>query len=113
MPIIQPPQAPPKKETIAIRLDAQILEELRRYAACVPTMNLPHIIAGALQRLFNDDGDYKTWRDSHPELLATTKSRRDGAATSKHKTGRSHPPSTGNSAATDRQVESRNSVGGE
>jgi hypothetical protein len=112
MPIIQPPPAPPKKETIAIRLDAQILEELRRYAACVPTRNLSHIIAGALQRLFNDDGDYKTWRDSHPELLATTKSRRDGGATSKHKTSRSNPPSTGNSAPSDRQVESRNSVGG-
>lgn len=112
MPIIQPPPAPPKKETIAIRLDAQILEELRRYAACVPTRNLSHIIAGALQRLFNDDGDYKTWRDTHPESLATTKSRRERANTSKHKISHSNPPSTGNSAPSDRQVESRNPVGG-
>jgi hypothetical protein len=113
MPIIQPPPAPPKKETIAIRLDTQILEELRRYAACVPTKNLSHIIAGALRRLFNDDGDYKTWRDSHPELLATTKSRRDGATTSKHKTSHPTPPSSGTSTPSARQVESRNSVGGE
>ncbi len=112
MPLIQPPPAPPKKETIAIRLDAQILEELRRYAACVPTKNLSHVIAGALQKLFDEDGDYKTLLNSHPELLAQAKPRRGRPTAAKQSTHHSNPPSSASPTASDRHGELRNSIGG-
>ena len=44
MPVIEPPPTVPKKETVAVRLEVLVLEELRRYAAYVGTRNFPTLL---------------------------------------------------------------------
>jgi hypothetical protein len=111
MPILPPPPAPPKKETIAVRLDVRILEELRRYAAVAETKNYSHIIAGALERLF-DDNDYKTWLKVHPDFHPESKPRRKGASSSPRDGCRSGQTAAAPASPAERHVAARNSTGG-
>jgi len=59
MPIIEPPPTAPKKETVAIRLEVSLFDELRRYAAYAGTRNFSHIVACSLERVFKADGGSK------------------------------------------------------
>ena len=76
MPIIEPPPAPPKKETIAVRLEVGVLEQLKRYAAFLGTGNLSHVIVKSLEKVFKSDGDYKAWLRLHPDFVIRKKARR-------------------------------------
>ena len=51
MPLIQPPPVPPKKVTIAVRLDELVLAELRIYGTFLGTRNNSHIISESLTRM--------------------------------------------------------------
>lgn len=112
MPIIEPPPVAPKKETIAIRLEIGLFDELRRYAAYLGTRNFSHIVACSLERVFKADAGYKAWLKAHPDFRSETKVRRDGATASGHDPGRSIPSSFPASTASERQISPRSSTGG-
>ncbi len=113
MPIIEPPPTAPKKETLAIRLEVRVLDELRRYAAFLGTKNFSHIITRSLERVFRADAGYKAWLKTHPDFRPQTKTPRNGDAGSARVSVLSNPPSSGAPTAGERQSSSRNSIGGE
>ncbi len=112
MPIIEPPQAAPKKETLAIRLEVRVLDELRRYAAFLGTKNFSHIIACSLERVFKADAGYKAWLKAHPDFRPAAKIARAGAALHVESGGRSAPASPVAGVPGERQFGFRNSIGG-
>jgi hypothetical protein len=113
MPIIEPPPTAPKKETVAIRLEVSVLDELRRYAAYVGTRNFSHIIACSLERVFKADAGYKAWLKAHPDFHPESKSRRNGAAASDHGAPHSGQPSSPVAMPSERHGSPRTSIGGE
>jgi hypothetical protein len=112
MPIIEPPPTAPKKETLAIRLEVQVLGELRRYAAFLGTKNFSHIIACSLERVFKADAGYKAWLKAHPDFHPDAKTSHKAAAAPGQITTRSNSPSLGTATAGERRVGSANSIGG-
>lgn len=80
MPLIQPPPVPPKKVTVAVRLDEEVLAELRIYGIFLGTRNNSHIISESLTRIFKLDTHYKAWRKAHPNVQPDTNSRRNGSS---------------------------------
>jgi|SRR5579875_3274945 len=112
MPIIEPPPTAPKKETLAIRLEVRVLDELRRYAAFLGTKNFSHIIACSLERLFKADTGYKAWLKAHPDFYPATKTARAGGALPVESAAHSTLGSSGTPVPTERQANSRNSLGG-
>ncbi|MGH9398259.1 MAG: hypothetical protein ACRD18_15580 [Terriglobia bacterium] len=84
MPLIQLPPAPPEKETVAYRLEVQVLDELKRYGAFLGTRNWSHIVSQCLQKVFRTDPDYKTWLKTHPNFVIDRKPRRNGATPQQH-----------------------------
>lgn len=71
------PARTPKKETIAVRLEIGVLEQLKRYAAFLGTGNLSHVIAKSLEKVFKTDSDYKAWLKLHPDFVIRKKPRRN------------------------------------
>jgi hypothetical protein len=112
MPIIEPPPTAPKKETLAIRLEVRVLDDLRRYAAFLGTKNFSHIIACSLERVFKADTGYRAWLKAHPDFRPQARTSRNGGATSDHIPALSNPPSPAGAKAGERQVGSRNAIGG-
>lgn len=112
MPIIEPPPAAPKKETVAIRLELSILDELRRYAAYVGTRNFSHIVTCSLERVFKADSGYKAWLKAHPDFHPQAKSHRNGSSRSNHDGSQSTPPNPLVGVSGERHVASRGSIGG-
>jgi hypothetical protein len=94
MPIIQPPPAPPKKETIAVRLEEHKLAELRRYGAFLGTRNYSHIIAESLDRVFRMDTEYKAWLKVHPNFALEKKPPRNSASRQQPSVALSGAPAT-------------------
>jgi len=80
MPLIQPPPVPPKKVTVAVRLDEVVLAELRIYGMFLGTRNNSHIISESLTRIFKLDTHYKAWRKAHQDIQPETNSRRNGSS---------------------------------
>jgi len=113
VPIIEPPPTTPMKETIAIRLEVRVMDELRRYAAYVGTKNFSHIIACSLERIFKADASYKAWLTAHPDLRTESKPQRNGAPASAQSTPRSIPVASGPLLPAEHTVGPRNSAGGE
>jgi|SRR5579884_387888 hypothetical protein len=112
MAIIAPPPTAPKKETLAIRLEVRVVDELRRYAAYLGTKNFSHIIACSLERVFKADAGYKAWLKTHPDLRTESKPQCNGSPASAQSTPRSIPALPGASVPGERQVSSRNTIGG-
>ncbi len=112
MPIIEPPPTAPKKETLAIRLETRVLDELRRYAAFLGTKNFSHIITRSLERVFRADASYKIWQKAHPDFRPQAKASRDGDKGSGRIAAPSNSPSFSASTPSERQVSSRNPIGG-
>ncbi len=110
MPIIPPPPTPPRKQTIAVRLELEMVNELRRYAAYLNSDN-SYIVTYALKELFADD-DWKKWLKAHPELHPPTKGRRKSTQGSGSDQASSHSSSAVPITVPERQVDSRNSIGG-
>jgi len=86
MPLIPPKPQPPKKETLAIRLEVATLDRLKRYAAFLGTRDLSHVVTGSLEKVFNADKEYKTWLKDHPHSAIETRVRKKG--------GPDHQPSS-------------------
>jgi hypothetical protein len=78
VPIIQPPPAPPKKVTVAVRFEEEKLAALRRYGAFIGTKNFSHIISESLDRVYKIDTQFKAWLRTHPDTAIETKPRRNG-----------------------------------
>ncbi len=112
MPIIEPPPAAPKKETLAIRLEVRVLDELRRYAAFLGTKNFSHIIACSLERVFKADAGYKDWLKAHPDFRPAAKPARASRALPVQSGAHSTPVSSLAEVPGERKVSSRNSLGG-
>ncbi|HEY6271655.1 MAG TPA: hypothetical protein VIX19_06625 [Terriglobales bacterium] len=73
MPLIPPKPTPPRKQTIALRLEVSTLEALKRYAAFLGTRDLSHVVTGSLEKVFHADKEYKTWLKSHPDSVTETR----------------------------------------
>lgn len=73
MPLIQPPPAPPKKQTIAVRLDEATVSKLRLYGAYAGTRNYSYIVAGSLDLLFKADNGFEPWCEVHPNFTSEKK----------------------------------------
>ena len=112
MPIIEPPPTSPKKETLAIRVEIRVLDELRRYAAFLGTKNFSHIIACSLERVFKADAGYKAWLKAHPDFRPVAKTARASAPLPAHSGAHPTPVSSGAAIPSERYVGSRNSIGG-
>lgn len=112
MPIIEPPPTTPKKDTVAIRLEVSLLDELRRYAAYVGTRNFSHIVACSLERVFKADAGYKAWLKAHPNFLPESKSRRNSDSASKNENPHSTVPTVAVGGSSDRHNASRSTIGG-
>ena len=112
MPIIEPPPTAPKKNTVAIRLEISLLDELRRYAAYVGTRNFSHIVACSLERVFKADAGYKAWLKAHPNFHPESKWRRNGATGSSDESAHSNMPALAVGVSSDRHNASRSSIGG-
>jgi hypothetical protein len=79
VPIIQPPPAPPKKVTVAVRFEAEKLAALRCYGAFIGTRNFSHIITESLDRVYKLDSQFKTWLKTHPDVAIDMKPHRNGS----------------------------------
>jgi hypothetical protein len=112
MSIIEPPPIPPKKETIAIRLELPVLDQLRRYAAFLGTRNLSHVITRSLEKVFKADTEYKAWLKAHPDFRLEHKTRRNGPTRPDHNATRSSGPAPRVVAATERRPGSDGVIGG-
>lgn len=73
MPLIQPKPAPPRKQTVALRLELSTLDALKRYAAFLGTRDLSHVVTGSLEKVFHADKEYRAWLKSHAETVAETR----------------------------------------
>jgi len=112
MAVIAPPPTAPKKETLAIRLEVRVVDELRRYAAYLGTKNFSHIIACSLERVFKADAGYKAWLKTHPDLRTESKPQRNGSPASALSASRPIPAWSNPSIPGKRQVSARNTIGG-
>ncbi len=113
MPIIELPPTAPKKETLAVRLEARVLDELRRYAAFLGTKNFSHIITRSLERVFKADAGYKAWLKTHPDLHPQPKTRGKGTVPPERIAARPVRPSPPSAVGEDPDSAPRISLGGE
>ena len=79
MPLIKRPPVPPQKDTVALRLEVTLIEELKRYRAFIGG-DYSHVVSQCLSRVFDKDGDYHKWLKAHPSLPPEARRKRDGQA---------------------------------
>ncbi|HEY6293239.1 MAG TPA: hypothetical protein VI455_16935 [Terriglobia bacterium] len=84
MPLISPKPMPPRKQTVALRLEISTFEALKRYAAFLGTRDLSHVVTGSLEKVFHADKEYKTWLKAHPDSVGEDRTR--------HNSGSNHHP---------------------
>ncbi|MGE3957447.1 MAG: hypothetical protein AB7H96_12070 [Vicinamibacterales bacterium] len=61
MPLIPAPPATPDRDTLALRIDRDLHEQLRAYAEFLNTTK-EYIVSSALRRVFRHDKDFIVWR---------------------------------------------------
>jgi len=86
MPLIPPKPLPPRKQTVALRLEVSTFEALKRYAAFLGTRDLSHVVTGSLEKVFHADKEYRTWLKAHPDSVGETGTRR-GSGSNHHPAG--------------------------
>jgi hypothetical protein len=79
MPLIKRPPMPPKKDTIALRLEVTLIEELKRYRAFLGG-DTSYVVTECLSRVFDKDSDYQKWLKEHSSLPLEAKRKRSGHA---------------------------------
>ncbi len=79
MPLIKRPPMPPKKETIALRLEVTLIEELKRYRAFIGG-DSSHVVSESLHKVFDKDAEYHEWLKEHPSLPLDARRKRSGHA---------------------------------
>ncbi len=110
MPIIPPPPRPPKRLTVTVRLELDMLNELRRYATCLNSDN-SYVVAYALKELFAD-GDWKKWLNAHPDIHPQMKGRRKSSQSRASDQTPSGSTSMSSGTTADHNIGPRNSIGG-
>jgi predicted transcriptional regulator len=63
VPLIPAPPAPPDKETLALRVDRDLHEQLRAYAEFLGSTK-EYIVTSALRRVFRYDKDFIAWQQA-------------------------------------------------
>jgi len=81
MPLIKRPPMPPKKDTIALRLEVTLIEELKRYRAFIGG-DSSHVVSECLHKVFDKDAEYHEWLKEHSSLPLDAKRKRNGHAES-------------------------------
>ena len=79
MPLIKRPPAPPQKDTIALRLEVTLIDELKRYRAFIGG-DYSHVVSECLRKVFDKDGEYHNWLKEHPSPPSDGRRRRNGQA---------------------------------
>jgi hypothetical protein len=79
MPLIQPPPPAPKMVTITVRMKQDDLCCLQAYEAYSSSPTHSYVIAGSLERLYEQDTGFTAWRDAHPNFATDKKTRRNGS----------------------------------
>ena len=57
MPLIKRPPTPPQKDTIALRLEVTLIEDLKRYRAFIGG-DSSHVVSECLHKVFDKDAEY-------------------------------------------------------
>ena len=84
MPLIPAPPAAPDKDTLALRVDRELHEQLRAYAEFLGSTK-EYIVTSALRRVFRHDKDFIAWqqaRDTSEPTTAAAQQRRRACAPS-------------------------------
>src|SRR6476469_1772542 len=63
VPLIPAPPAAPDKETLALRVDRELHEQLRAYAEFLGSTK-EYIVTSALRRVFRYDKDFIAWQQA-------------------------------------------------
>ncbi len=80
MPLIPAPPATPDKDTLALRVDRGLHDQLRAYAEFLGSTK-EYIVTSALRRVFRHDKDFIAWQHARNNETATTGRRPDTQTT--------------------------------
>jgi predicted transcriptional regulator len=89
VPLIPAPPTTPDKDTLALRVDRELHDQLRAYAEFLGSTK-EYIVTSALRRVFRHDKDFIAWQHARSSETATTVRRADAHTT---------PTSNGNKEA--------------
>ena len=67
MPLLRPPEPQIVMRKFYVRIEEPLARTMERYAEFLGTDNLDHVVAQALQFVFNRDSQFKSWLKQHPE----------------------------------------------
>ena len=67
MPLLKPPEPQIAMRKFFIRIEEPLALTMERYAEFLGTDNLNHVVAQALQFVFNRDSQFKSWLEQNPE----------------------------------------------
>ena len=98
MPLIERPPEPPQKDTVALRLEVTLIEELKRYRAFIGG-DSSHVVTKCLRRVFDKDRDYHKWLKTHNTLPPEARRRRSGHAEKTEDAGVAPAPTAGLASA--------------
>jgi hypothetical protein len=76
VPLIPAPPAAPDKDTLALRVDRELHDQLRAYAEFLGSTK-EYIVASALRRVFRHDKDFIAWQLARDNGTAPTVRRPD------------------------------------
>lgn len=74
MPLIPAPPAAADKDTLALRVDRSLHDQLRAYAEFLGSTK-EYIVTSALRRVFRHDKDFIAWQNTRNQEDASTTSR--------------------------------------
>jgi hypothetical protein len=67
MPLLKPPEPQIAMRKFFIRIEEPLALTMERYAEFLGTDNLNHVVAQALQFVFNRDSQFKSWLEQNPD----------------------------------------------
>jgi hypothetical protein len=67
MPLLKPPEPQIATRKCFIRIEEPLARTMERYAEFLGTDNLNHVVAQALQFVFNRDSQFKSWLEQKPD----------------------------------------------
>jgi hypothetical protein len=76
VPLIPAPPAAPDKDTLALRVDRELHDQLRAYAEFLGSTK-EYIVASALRRVFRHDKDFIAWQHARDNETAAMVPRLD------------------------------------
>jgi predicted transcriptional regulator len=92
MPLIPAPPAAPDKDTLALRVDRELHDQLRAYAEFLGSTK-EYIVTSALRRVFRHDKEFIAWQQARSGE-ATKTMRREDARTAAMSSGNGETQAT-------------------